>query len=324
MTAPGPEVWVLLPLALAAGLDLYLTLLILGTASHLAWDASVPGILSGLESAPVLILAAVFYMLEVVAERFPPAALFWNSGHVVVRPVTAALLALLLLHGEPVEWQVLGAVVTGVVALGAHAVRVGGAFILWLSEARTSTQVLASAAEDVTVLALCVLVLDRPEAGTLLGALMVLVTVPMARHYLDGFVFGLRAAWGRTWGVLRSRRWLDRDAFPGWVTRLLEDDSAIPGGPLRGSRSAAFRLSATGVFRRGWLVITGSGPVFVYRSGLRMRPTVVPLTSIRPVELAEGAFHRRLVFVDPNGRAGQLHVPFDGPSAEGLRAEFDL
>lgn len=319
---PGPEFWALLPLALAAGLDLYLTLFFLGTAAYLGWEAAAPGALSGLESAPVLVLAAVFYALEAFAERYPPAALFWNAAHVLVRPVTGGLMALLLLHHAPIGWRVAGFVAAAVVTLGAHAVRVGGAFVLWLSGARKLTRVLAAAGEDAMVLALCVLVLDHPAAGALLATLMIVTSLPRARPYLDAFLFGLRAAWGRTWGALRTRRWLDRDDFPDWVAAALDDDPAVPGGPLRGSPAAAFRLPGAGLFRRGWLVVTGVGPRFVYRPGLHSVATALP--PARAVDAVQEVFHRRIVFVDAKGRSGQLHVPFDGPSLEGLRAEFEV
>ena len=90
------------PLALAAGVDLYLTLLFIGAAPTMGlWEAPLPGALSDLDSPGVLIMVGTFYVLEFAAERFPPAALLWNAFHAIIRPVSGTLLALLILDGQP-------------------------------------------------------------------------------------------------------------------------------------------------------------------------------------------------------------------------------
>lgn len=315
-----PEAWALLPLALAAGLDLYLTLFFLGAATHLGWDNPPPGALTGLQSAPVMVLAVVFYLLEGLAERAALPALFWNTVHVIVRPVTVGLMVLLLLHTAPLPVRIAGVALAAALALATHAVRVGASLVLWLSHARRTTRVLASAAEDAMVLALCALVLDRPQGGSLLALILMAGALPRVRPYLDGFLFGLRAAWGRTWGAMRARRWLDRSDFPRWVEDAL--DASAPGGPLRGSPAAGFGLPGVGLFRRGWVVVTGTTPVFLHRSW--NGPRVLDLGGLRAMDVVEDAFHRRLELARPDGRRGQLHFPPDGPSREGLAAEFQV
>ncbi|MGD2070965.1 MAG: DUF4126 family protein [Gemmatimonadota bacterium] len=319
MTAAGwpPELWTLLPLGLAAGLDLYLTLFLLGAAPWLGFDAVLPGALSGLRSPPVLMLAAVFYLLEGAAERWAPSTVFWNAVHIVVRPVTVALLALLLLQEAPTALRVGGTVLTGMVALGTQAVRVGGSFVLWLSRARTATRVIASAAEDATVVALTAFLLERPEAGTVVAAVLILAAFPQAGAYVDAFAFTLRSAWGRTWGVLRPRRWLDREAFPPWVDQVVTR-RAEETGPVRGTPAAGFRLPVGAIFRRGWIVVTDSGPAFVHRRALEAH--VLPLRALHPVAVTDHGFHRRVRLSDGEGGAAELHVPPDGPSAEALAA----
>lgn len=319
MTATGlpPELWALLPLGLAAGLDLYLTLFLLGAAPWLGFDAPLPGALSGLRSPPVLMLAALFYLMEAAAERWAPTTVFWNAVHIVVRPVTVALLALLLLQDAPAAIRVGGTLLTGMVALGTQAVRVGGSFVLWLSQARSATRVIASAAEDATVVALSAFVLERPEAGTLVAAVLILAAFPQAGSYVEAFAFTLRAAWGRTWGVLRPRRWLDREAFPPWVDEVVRRRSEET-GPVRGTPAAGFRLPVGAIFRRGWIVVTDSGPAFVHRRALEAH--ALPLGTLRPVVVTDHGFHRRVRLIDGAGGEGELHVPPDGPSVEALAA----
>jgi hypothetical protein len=324
LSLPGwsPEVWALLPLATAAGLDLYLTILLLGVAPHLGWDLQVPGELTGLQLPPVLGLAGVFYGLEILAERWAPAALFWNAVHVVVRPLAAALLGLLLLHAHPARVQATGAVLAAAVASGVHAVRVGGGLVLWLARARPRTRWLAAAAEDAMVVALCALALDLPTAGTALALVLLVGAVPQARPYLDGFRFSLRASWGHTFGALDSGQWFGPGSFPGWLGEALREDPRVPGGPLRGSPAGAFRVADRKLFVHGWFVVTGGAPLFVHRSWARKR--VVELGRVRATGVDEGFLDRRVELVRSDGAPGRLHFPPDGPSSDRLRAEFGV
>ena len=96
-----PEVVILAPLAIAAGIDLYLTLLFLGVMPTTTWwSEPLPGALGDLDSLAVMIMLGSFYLLEFAAERFPTPTLVWNAFHTVIRPVSVALLALLLLDGQ--------------------------------------------------------------------------------------------------------------------------------------------------------------------------------------------------------------------------------
>jgi len=85
------------------------------------WWESLPGALADLSSPGVLLTVGGFYVLELAAERWPPTALIWNAFHAIIRPVSGALLALLLLDGQPTQTALLGAAFSGVVASAAHA-----------------------------------------------------------------------------------------------------------------------------------------------------------------------------------------------------------
>ena len=130
LLAIPPEFLVLPPLALAAGVDLYLTLLFLGAAPSIGWWDTMPGALADLNSPGVLIMVGSFYLLELAAEAWPSAALFWNFFHAIIRPLAGALLALLLLDGHPLAVLATGAAVAGFVASAAHASRTGGGVLV--------------------------------------------------------------------------------------------------------------------------------------------------------------------------------------------------
>ena len=64
------------PLAVAAGVDLYLTLLFLAAAPTTGlWETPLPGALGDLDPPGVLVMVGAFYILEFAAERAPPSAL---------------------------------------------------------------------------------------------------------------------------------------------------------------------------------------------------------------------------------------------------------
>ena len=120
----APEILVLTTLAVAAGVDLYLTLLLIGAAPTLGlWPLPLPGALGDLDSPSVLVTVWTFYLLEFAAERFPPAALAWSAFYAIIRPVSGALLAFLVLDGQPLILILIGAVVSAALASDAHGTR---------------------------------------------------------------------------------------------------------------------------------------------------------------------------------------------------------
>ncbi|HKJ00898.1 MAG TPA: DUF4126 family protein, partial [Longimicrobiales bacterium] len=123
LSAIPPELLVLPPLALAAGVDLYLTLFFLGAAPATGLWENLPGALGELHAPGVLLMVGSFYVAELAAEGWPSAALFWNAFHAIIRPLAGALLALLLLDGQPVAVQASGAAAAGLIASAAHASR---------------------------------------------------------------------------------------------------------------------------------------------------------------------------------------------------------
>jgi hypothetical protein len=319
LPAIPPELLVLPLLALAAGVDLYLTLLFLGAAPTLGWWESLPGALGDLDSAGVLAIVGTFYLLELLAERWPSAALFWNAFHAIIRPLAGALLALLLLDGQPTGVVVGGAIVAGTLAAGAHATRTGGGVLQWLDAAPHPNRLLVALLEDVCVLGAITLLLDHPGWALAVAGLVILISLPLVSAQIGAFAFAVRLVWGRAWGTLGQPRWSDPEDFPGWVRSALRGDVMAPGGGLRGSRAAAHRLPGSPRFATGWVVVRGDTPLFVYPRWLG-RPGRVDLAALRSAEVSQSAFFRRVKLLG-NG-SSNLYFGFDGPGVESLRAEF--
>jgi Domain of unknown function (DUF4126) len=314
-----PELLALPPLAIAAGIDLYLTLLFLGAAPTTPWwDHPLPGGLNDLDSPAILIVVGTFYVLEFVAERYAPAALVWNAFHAVIRPVAGALLALLLLDGKPLPLLVAGAVVGGVLASLAHAVRSGGAIVRWLGSVSSPDVLLVSMLEDVVVLGLAALALDAPAPGAIVAVVLVAVGAVITPSYVRAFTFAVRLAAARAFQTLTQRRWMAAEELPAWVRRSLEGDAF--GGGLRGTRAGAHRLPGAPRFATGWVVVRGTSPLFVFHR--RKEIGSVDLGPFVAERVVETGFFRRVDLRTEGRGPSRIFFAVDGPSEESLRAEF--
>ncbi len=319
----APELLILPPLAVAAGIDLYLTLLLIGAAPTLGlWSLPLPGALGDLDSPSVLITVGVFYLLEFAAERFPPAALAWNAFHAIIRPVSGALLALLLLDGQPLLVALAGALIGAALASVAHGMRSGSSVLRWLGAGVAPSILLVSLAEDVLVAGLVSLSLDVSPtalAATLVAWILLLGETP---SLLRAFAFAVWLAVGHVFRPLRPRRWTGVDDMPLWVVRALEDDDLFaPGGALRGTRAAAWRLHGRRRFLVGWVVVRGGAPLFVSRR--RGSAAFIDLGAFEVEALLDEGLYR-LIDLISDGPTPFLLFGSDGPSTEGLRAEFSV
>lgn len=316
-----PELWLLLPLALAAGVDLYLTLLVLGAAPTMPWwDHPLPGALSDLDASTILIVVGIVYILEFTAERRPTSALAWNAVHALIRPVSGALLAALLLHGQGPVLQLGGALAAGSIASFAHAVRSGGAIVRWLDPAPDPNPLLVSTLEDTIVLGLVVASLDAPPVALGAAIVLSLLAAPRAFTSARAFLFAIRFAGSRVFQSFRQRTWRRAEQLPPWVRAALADDIMAPGGGLRGARAAVLRMPGLPRFTTGWIVVRGDDPAFVHGRGDRQ----VDLGSLRAIEVVEHDLFRSLELRDEADHTVRVLFFVDGPGPAALGAEFGL
>jgi hypothetical protein len=322
MDALRPELIILIPLAVAAGIDLYLTLLFLGAAAPMtSWRiGELPGALGDLESAQVLVVVGIFYLLEFAAERYAPSALVWNAFHAIIRPLAGALLALLLLDGEPFLLQLAGAIVAGALSSFAHAARSGGAIVRWLGSVNAPHVLIVSMLEDVIVVGLLALSLDVPIAALVAAVALVAGAALGGPSHARAFVFAVRLAVARVAQTLTQRRWLGPDELPPWIRSSMEGDVLAPGGALRGSPAGAHRLPGAPRFATGWVVVRGGSPLFVYRRG--NDAASVDLGPLTAHGVIETGFFRRVDLETSTGTPVCVFFGVNGPSEASLRAEF--
>lgn len=322
MTELPIELLALPALSLASGVDLYLTLLFIGAAPTTGlWELPLPGALGDLDSPFVLIMVGAFYISEFTAERFPVAALVWNAFHAVIRPVSGALLALLLLDGFPLPMVFAGAAVGGLLASWAHSVRTGAWVLRDFGDARHPSPLLVSVAEDVVVLGAVSLALDAPGWSLGVALAVLLATAPRAPSRGKAFAYALRLGIGRIFRTLGLRRWRRIDELPQWVVEALRDDdeALAHGEALRGCSVAAWRLPAVPVFAVGWIIVRGGHPVFLHRG--RKGPRRVDLRGRKATSVRDRDLYRRIEVETDSGSA-IIVVGWSGPSTESLEAEF--
>jgi len=310
----------LIPLAFVAGLDLYLTLLLLGVAARVGWGGVLPGNLADLGATPLLAMSVGFYLVELAAERPGPVSLFWNAAHAPIRMLGAALLLVMAVPDVPGVLHLAGGGMAALLAGVAHGGRFGTRQLLRLAAARPPSFAMVSLAEDGLVLALCTLALAFPTLGAAVTLGIVLLTLTVGRPALRASLFGLRLAWGVWASILSDRRWRTPDDFPGWVRRAGGGDRLAPGGILRGSPAAGWRIPSGGPFRTGWIVITGIGPFFLYRGFTGVRRAFLADARVRRV-VGQAVF-QRVELEDAGGHRFALLLARDGPAADILRGEF--
>ena len=318
-----PEILVLLPLAIAAGIDLYLTLLFLGVMPTTTWwSEQLPGALGDLDSLGVIVMVGGFYLLEFAAERFSTATLVWNAFHTVIRPVSGALLALLLLDGQAPLVIAAGAVIAGALASAAHSIRSGASILRWLGSSPAPHPLLTSLVEDVVVLGIVALVIDQPTWALAVGIGIAVGGSVGGASRVRAFMFAVRLAAGRVFQTLGARRWTNAEEFPKWVCTALEGDVMAPGGGLRGSPAGAHRLPGAPPFVPGWIVVRGDSPIFVFRR--RKGVGLVDLRALDAIDVVESVFFRRVDLKRIDEAGACIFFALNGPSAESLRAELIL
>lgn len=169
----------------ASGVSAYAVVLFLGLLGRFAGVDSVP---APLERTDVLVVAAVLFAVEFVADKIPYVDSSWDAVHTVVRPVVAAAIgALLAGDASGIEQAVLGAT-GGATALASHAVKAGLRAAVNTSPEPVSN-IVVSTAEDLTVAGVVTLSVVQPWlaatlAGCLLfiGLVLVLLALSRIRH----------------------------------------------------------------------------------------------------------------------------------------------
>jgi len=105
--------------SLAAGVNLYATVAILGLAARYGWVA-LPEQFQAFNNDVVIVAAIVMYAVEFFADKIPYFDSLWDVIHTAIRPVGGALIAVTTLGDASPTVQTLVALLGGAVAASSH------------------------------------------------------------------------------------------------------------------------------------------------------------------------------------------------------------
>lgn len=157
----------------SAGVNAYLTVLVLAVAGRAGW-ADVP---ESIERPWVIAGAFVLFAIEFVVDKVPLLDSAWDVVHTLVRPTIGAALGAAIAGADLGQPQ--AALLAGALALSGHAAKATTRLTINLSP-EPATNIGASVAEDGIVTGMVVLALTRPRLAAVLAIVAAVVSVVMA------------------------------------------------------------------------------------------------------------------------------------------------
>jgi hypothetical protein len=183
----------------AAGLNLYLAVLMLGIAGRSGW-ADIPEALTRVD---VMVVASVLYVVEFFADKVPFLDSLWDTIHTFIRPIGAAAVGAVIAGDSGSIGAAMGALVSGALALDSHSAKASTRLAVNASPEPFSNVAL-SLAEDVGVAGLVVLAVSYPVVTIVVVAILVVAATALT-IWLWRVV---RRVWRRV-----TARWAERLSF---------------------------------------------------------------------------------------------------------------
>ena len=183
----------------AAGLNLYLAVLMLGIAGRSGW-ADIPEALTRVD---VMVVAGVLYVVEFFADKVPFLDSLWDTIHTFIRPIGAAAVGAVIAGDSGSIGAAMGAQVSGALALDSHSAKASTRLAVNASPEPFSNVAL-SLAEDVGVAGLVVLAVSYPVVTIVVVAILVVAATALT-IWLWRVV---RRVWRRV-----TARWAERLSF---------------------------------------------------------------------------------------------------------------
>jgi len=178
----------MLGLAASAGVNLYLTTLVVGLSIRLGWLAHFPPELGLLGADWVLGVTGALYAVEFFADKVPWVDSLWDTVHTLIRPVGGAFLAIRTLGDTPPALDLVAALAAGGVAFSTHSTK-ASTRLLANHSPEPFSNIALSLVEDAAVLGLSWLSLHHP-----LLALLLVVTFLVAFVFIAPKVFRMLRA----------------------------------------------------------------------------------------------------------------------------------
>jgi len=103
-----------------AGVNLYLTVFALGLIKKLTGVTVLGPEFGVFASWPVLIVAGVLALVELVADKIPAVDHVWDAVHTFIRTPGAMVVIAVVMQGQDPAWQVVAILVSGAVSFAFH------------------------------------------------------------------------------------------------------------------------------------------------------------------------------------------------------------
>jgi hypothetical protein len=156
--------------SLAAGVNLYATVAILGLAARYGWVA-LPGQYQIFNNDLVIGAAVVMYLIEFFADKIPYFDSLWDAIHTAIRPVGGALIAVATLGDASPSVKALVALLGGAVAASSHLTKTSTRAAANTSPEPFSNWIL-SLGEDVFAVGLGYTALTHPVAALVIAVIV--------------------------------------------------------------------------------------------------------------------------------------------------------
>jgi hypothetical protein len=178
----------------AAGLNIYATVLTLGILARTQWVALPPG-LEPLGHTWILIVCAVMFAIEFVADKIPAFDMVWNILHTVVRVPIAALVAYHASAQLTPQMQVLATALGAAIALATHGSKTALRAAVTPSPEPVSNIAL-STSEDVVAVGLTWFATHHPILAASIALVFLIAAIAAARALLRAIRRPLRRIFG--------------------------------------------------------------------------------------------------------------------------------
>jgi len=165
--------------SLAAGVNLYATVFILGLASRYHW-VQLPSQFTVFDNPWIIGAAGVLYVIEFIADKVPWVDSIWDSVHTLIRPVGGAAIAVASLGDAGPVATGLIALLGGSIAASGHATKAGARVAANTSPEPFSNWFL-SLAEDAFVIGLSFITLKFPVLALAVVVVVLILMVMTAR-----------------------------------------------------------------------------------------------------------------------------------------------
>lgn len=152
----------------ASGINAYAVVLLLGLFGRTGLTDEVP---ASLQRTDVLIVAAVLFLCEAVADKIPYVDSIWDTVHTVIRPVSGAVIGALLAGQSGSLSDITAYAIGGSTALASHFVKAGTRMAINTSP-EPFTNVAMSIAEDLGVAGLITFAMFNPQAAAIIAAVL--------------------------------------------------------------------------------------------------------------------------------------------------------